>query len=923
MENIALFFLGSPRIERAAEPVSMDTRKAMALIAYLAIEDRAIGRDTLATIFWPNSNQTRARGALRRTLSTLRKSVGPHIIVSQGENISIANMPNLWLDVDQFHNLIAQSQVHAHGHDKLCPICLNQLNDAVTLYRNDFLTGFTLRDSSRFDQWQSMQTESLRREFSDILERLVNYHGQVGEYDQAIEYAQRWLPLDPLCEAPNFQLMTLYASSGQRSAALRQYAQYVEILKEELGATPQDQIKQLYREIRDNEFEALPAGQFKASQPKLPLQPTRFIGRESELIEIGSILDDSSTRLVTLVGPGGIGKTRLALQVAATKISSFSHGVNFVPLASINSPNLLVPTIADALDFAFYGNTHPITQLFNFLQGKNKLLVLDNFEHLLTQGGTDLLIDMLSTVSGVKLLVTSRERLNVNWELPYEVKGLQVPGDNFYSSIDECSSIQLFMQSANRAKPGISFSNEEEACIIKICKDLGGLPLGIELAASWLNVASCQEISQQISHDLEFLTSTRRDIPARHRSLRAVFEHSWNLLSEEEKGILSKLTVFQRGFTRDAGEQITAATLYNLSSLLNKSFLMRDPNGRYDMLEILRQYAEEKFQLHPITHHQIRDRHSAYYSTFLHQRENYLNSAKEQEAFSEIAQEIDNIRTAWRWAISQKRGQQISDSIESLCRFFNMRSWYQEGRETLGMAKDLLNTGDDLEDIIDQQDLLFAKVLTRYGWMCAKLYDFDSSIEALTQSLAISRNLDALDEVGLALNHLGIVTAMQDNLDEAKKFFEKSLEIYRTLEIPWGIANSLNSLGLISTIKKSYKEAKVLLEESLVIRRTLGYQSSILDSLINLEIIADELGELEESRQYQLECIKIAEEIDDYWAYADGHSNLGFALCGLNLYKEARECSLICLEKVIEVGALKRCRIIQLKAKQPNDPSRY
>lgn len=902
MTKISIFLLGSPRIERAGEDVVMDTRKALALIAYLAIQGQAIPRDTLATIFWPDSDQPRARGALRRTLSALRKGIGSDVVISEGQCLASEKSTNLWLDVQQFEMLIAQSTIHEHATDQLCQVCLQQLSDAANLYRGDFLSGFTIRGSHTFDEWQVYQTESLRRSFSHVLERLVSHHGQEREFENAIGYAQRWLSLDPLHEPAYFQIMQLYTLSGQRSLALRQFKQCEEILSKELGTTPQDEITQLYKDIQNNRLDSLPSKQIHAPIAQLPFQPTNFIGREVELEDISSALRDGSTRMLTLVGPGGIGKTRLALQAAVELTTKFSNGINFIPLASINSPGRLVTTIADALKLAFFGKKEPKEQLFNFLQGKDKLLILDNYEHLLAIDGTDFLVEILSTVSGVKLLVTSRERLNIQWELPYEVKGLRVPHKNQNGHAETYSSVQLFMQSANRIKPNISYLEDDKQYIVQICKDLQGLPLGIELAASWVSVASCKDIAQQISQDLKFLTTSRRDIPERHKSLQAVFNHSWDLLTEKERAILPNLAVFRSGFTIEAFQQIIGASLHDLSSFINKSFLMQGASARLEMLEVIRQYAEEKNLHNPGRKHTIRDKHCEYYAAFLKERELHFKTSQQRQVVDEISEEIDNIRAAWQWAINQEKRNQIDDCMESLSRYFDMRSWHQEGKQTFEMAVSMMTKGQELKDVSENNDLVFAKVLTRYGWMCAKLYDFESGTEAYAVSLSIAKYHNALDEVGLLLNLIGIATASQGELDKAKDLFAESLSIYKSIEMPWGIANSLNNLGLIATIKNAKIEAKDLISQSLDIRRELGNQSSIIDSLTNLGVIADELGEYEDSKEFHVECIKIADEINDTWAWTNGHCNLGFALIGLGEFKEAKESFQKCLKKAIDVS---------------------
>jgi DNA-binding SARP family transcriptional activator len=389
MSRLALYLLGPPRIELDGEPVHIARRKALALLAYLAMTGGSHSRDTLATLLWPEYDQSRARAGLRRTLSELNTTLGEGWLTADRETAGLNPDAGLWLDVDRFRSLLSAWQDHGHPEADICPECLDALSEAVELYQGDFLAGFTLRDSAPFDEWQFFETEGLRDQLASALVRLASYHTSQGEYEPAIGYARRWLALDPLHEPAHRHLMALYAQAGQQSAALRQYQLCEQTLLEELGLPPSEETEALYEQIRTqpadraepvNPFPRarhnlyqlccetpcstnLPWGpqiaRFLRTQLVLPFQPTPFVGREALLAEIADRLEDPACRLLSLVGPGGSGKTRLALEAAAgilseAQLDNYPHGVYFVSLAPLESAEAIVPTVAQAVGFSFY-----------------------------------------------------------------------------------------------------------------------------------------------------------------------------------------------------------------------------------------------------------------------------------------------------------------------------------------------------------------------------------------------------------------------------------------------------------------------------------------------------------------------------------------------------------------------------------------
>jgi predicted ATPase len=353
---------------------------------------------------------------------------------------------------------------------------------------------------------------------------------------------------------------------------------------------PQQVYGLLHEDLPLQEFPALRS---LSSHPNnLPRQPTPLVGREEELVEIAELFSKPDCCLLTLVAPGGMGKTRLGLQATAEQSDFFRHGVYFVPLAGVTSSENLPATIAAALNLSFYGAEDLESQLQSYLHEKQLLLLLDNFEHLIDGAGT--VADILSIAPEVKILVTSRERLRLQAEWTFEVTGLPVPENGSLEAAEEYGAVELFLQSAHRAQPGFSPSPEDLQAIVRICRLVDGMPLALELAAAWVNTLNCKEIAAEIQQDLDLLATEMHDVPRRQRSIRAVFDHSWNDLSTAEQSSFKQLSVFRGGFNRLGAQEVAGATLRILSALINKSLLTRDDAGRFQIHELVRQYAAEK-----------------------------------------------------------------------------------------------------------------------------------------------------------------------------------------------------------------------------------------------------------------------------------------------------------------------------------------
>jgi len=412
MSHLALYVFGPPRLELDGAPVHISYRKALALFAYLAVTGQSHSREWLAALLWPENDHVSARAELRRMLSDINRSLGSGWLSADRETVCLNTQPDhperisFGLDVAEFQGKLQVCEAHNHPPTVTCPDCLPALEEAVEIYSDDFMTGFNLKDCPGYDEWQFFQAEELKRQLTNALVKLSSHYAGVLEYETAISHARRWLSLDPLHEPAHRHLMVLYEGSGQRAAALRQYETCHQVLREELGVEPSEGTRTLFERIRATTQISLPDSHPKSN---LPIQSTPFIGRDNELAEIRAKLKEKDCRLLTLLGPGGSGKTRLAIEATEALLVEFKHGVFFVNLAPLQEAEIIPSTIAGTLKCSFSKGGTPEEQLIDYLQNKEMLLILDNFEHLLS--GVGLVNAIMHVAPGIKILATSRARL--------------------------------------------------------------------------------------------------------------------------------------------------------------------------------------------------------------------------------------------------------------------------------------------------------------------------------------------------------------------------------------------------------------------------------------------------------------------------------------------------------------------------------
>jgi predicted ATPase/predicted Ser/Thr protein kinase len=663
----------------------------------------------------------------------------------------------------------------------------------------------------------------------------------------------------------------------------------------------------------------------------LPAQPTPFVGREAELSELARLLADPDVRLLTILGAGGMGKTRLALEAGAAQLDNFERGVYFVSLAPLDSAQAIVPAVAGALGFSFYEGGEPRRQLLDYLREKNKLLIMDNFEHLLAgpePGGGDgvgLVTDVLQTAPKVKVLITSRARLNVQGETIFHLAGMDFPEPlpaaeaetpekpvlSLPKDAMEYSAVKLFLQSARRARPGFDLGGDDLRYISRTCRLVGGMPLGILLAAAWLDMLTPAEIADQISGEvsqsLDFLETDLRDVPERQQSMRAVFDYSWNSLTERERQIFQELSVFRGGFTRDAAQQVSGASLRELRALMNKSLLQRNPGGRYDIHELLRQYGAQQLAGVPGELEAARNQHSAYFADYLHQRESALSGKGQRQALTDIANEIENVHAAWDWATAQGRVEDVQRSLESLCEYHGIRSEFKDAVTILSTAAERLGTYLERE-----QDeclrLQLARIRARQGDFLSYLGDLHKSDALARAALTVFETLGAQRDEAYALLVLGWNASAWK---ERRGYFEQALTTFRKIGDRKGEALCLYGLSSVTVSTSEFALNIQLCQESLKICQELGDDIWTAKSLDGLGYAHWLVGDYETARTYHQESPAIYRRLGNRYEEAGALNALAIDLVALREFGQGVQLLQDALAISKEIGAIpSACNIL-------------
>ena len=683
---VRLQLLGNFQLEHNGRTIYTGRRKCQALLAYLAMSGRRQSREFLASLLWPDTDASKGAAYLRNALWVLNRTALKPFLNLENNYVTLKPGPELVIDASHFLSCISAAVISPNQGPGLHPECLQHLETAVSIYCGPFLNGFALQDSPEFEHWQYLEAENLQQEYIRVLNRITDHYQYTSQWEMVLRTAQKMISADPLDEAAHRRMISAYAQLDQKASAASQFELCQKLLRDELGMDPEPETIELMEQIR--------AGKFPRTRPaaapgavNIPVFSTPFIGRQNLLNRIEELLTTAPCRLLTITGMGGSGKTRLAHQSVKRLLPHFIDGIVWVSLAPVTADNMILPAILTAADIhasnRFISTTNrsnaAIDRLASYLSVKNMLLVLDNTEHL--KQAPAVAASILNSAPGVKILVTSRQRLNLQSEWVLEVNGLSYPDGNDMSDFQNWDAVKLFLLAAERASGTASFLGSYVQDIMTICRILKGFPLALELAAVWTKVISYEDIVREIQTNLDFLSTPLKDVPERHKSLRAVFNHSWHLLSETEQSSFRQISIFQGGFGRHAAREIAGASITSLAALVDKSILIRTAQDRFEMHELLRQYAQEMLSNRPDEMTAIQTRHAKHYLKLVNFLETSLKDSRQKSAISAIQDDIQNIRTAWICAANTRNYPAIRQAMLSLFLYYDIRSHFQEGVE--------------------------------------------------------------------------------------------------------------------------------------------------------------------------------------------------------------------------------------------------
>ena len=772
------------------------TRKAQALLIYLAVTEQRWTRDALATLFWPETSDARARKNLRDILPPLRQQLGPYLRIDD-ERLGMNPSSKYKCDVTQFTTLL-------EGH--LQEIETATLATTLALYRGEFLAGYrTSTISVDFELWALRERERLHQLALMGFTTLCQRQQEDGAYDAALVTNRQLLKLAPWDETAHRQQMLLLIQSGQQAAALAHYENCRQILAEELGVEPMPDTTALYEQIRTgahspNAPSMWPIASVASAKPEakqennqatqeqtaiphnLPAPRLKLIGYREELSYIQRQLTREECRLLTLVGIGGVGKTHLALEAARQIVdlpyaaTQFSDGVYFIPLDSVSEESLpeaaemaMVFAIAHTLGYTFQGNHAPQIQLQTHLRNKRMLLILDNMEHLLA--GAPLVTTLIQQANHLAILTTSREKLNLRGEQILYLLGLnQQPAqpaietpeinpevatrpttDKTRQSVAQADvsiwqqndAVALFAYHAQLADPHFCIDERNVAHILHICALVDGLPLGVEMAAKWLAVLDCATIAEEVKRNLDFLEATQRDIPARHKTLRAVFNHSWNLLSTREQAILARLSIFQPSFQVAAALTVTRASPRDLSNLVNKSLLSRSTAGQLAIHRSVRHFAREQLTQCKEEQQAVEKRYVSHYLGLAAQYWARIFLPTWQEAQSVLINDIDNFKSALWLAVEREMWAEVHAAYFVLTYLDELQGWFLESLDFWRTTQKRLSRRPQSGSYTEQRKLdIFGGELLRWqGWCEIRLGRSASATATYQHALSTVRQI--------------------------------------------------------------------------------------------------------------------------------------------------------------------------------------
>ncbi len=873
--KLALFLWGKMRVVFDGQDISERfSVKHQALLAYLAMTGQAHSRAALAKLLWEDAieegDDESARNSLRVALSALRKWLADYLVVTRFE-VAFDGAAGCWLDVAELERLTYDLD-SAETAD---------LQQARALYRGEFLADMVIEAAAEINDWLLFQREFWRQRALAVLGGLADRLFEERNYGEAAMVIEKALEIEPWLEENHRKLMTVYGRLGNFNAALAQYENYRQLVYEALEIEPTAETTALYNRIQ--------AARQTPPRP-LPTAGTAFVGRERELAKIAHHLADPTCRILTITGLGGVGKSRLALAAAEQANQEqhlqFLHGTAFVSLVGIGQADLMVAAIADELGLSLVRFSDVKNELKDYLRERELLLTLDNFDDV-ADGGS-FVLEIVSSCPGVKFLITSRERLGLAGERRLLLDGLAYPQDwEAVSTVEEAMAydgVRLFVQSARQVQPSFSLETADIAPLVRLCYLVSGMPLALKLAAAWLRGLGLVDITAEVERNLDLLESQMRDVPPRQRSMRAVFEQTWSLLSDRERLVFQSMAVFRGGLSLAGAKAVLDLGSKMLGGLVERGLLQEKLAGvekRYELHELGRLFAAEKLAesvMGPI----VSKRHGVFFLRLVAENEKRLYGENPQLALSKMLPDIQNIRRAWGWAINEADYAALERAVEGLTILFDLPGLYVEALRLLGEAVQRLNGITDEEAVqvvICQLTLKAAFFRLRQG----------NAQEAyiLAQkglALAVEHGHDLYTAEANAL--LGDISKRLPLEEETEQYYRRAMATFRELGQVRLLASLNNSMGWL-LLHNLPEEALACFQEALKGHSRIGNKLGIASSSSAMAIVQFDKGETVGAVDRLKDSLRHFEE----GGYLSGASatahNLGKILYTLGQYGES------------------------------------
>ena len=890
--KLSLQLQGIFRVELNQQQVEgLRTNKTRALLAYLAIEkDKRHRRDAVAALLWPDQEEKLAKQSLRQAIFSLKKSLGQQdILLSSSQYIQMDSAVEVWTDTGEIERLAKECQEHIHGSIDHCLLCLKRQEKILDLFQGEFLADLPALDSNVFNEWYILKRERLHQLALKANGHLANYYERRGELRKAITYLMTQLQLEAWREESHFQAMRIYARLGERSKALAQFQTCTNVLREEFGVEPTRETQKLAETIGRNENAA---PKIIYSVPKLPPE---FVGRQAEIETLVQIVSEGSKRLVTLLGPGGIGKSTTAVALAETMRGLFRDGIVFVPLSDSRD---LVSSISENMEFE---GVLSESGLIDYLRDRDVLLILDNFEHLQSSGR--FVGEMISQCNKLQIIVTSRVFLGVREEYVCRLDGLSFPEKKDLDRWQQYDAMALLFNLIRQKNPAYSDSNRNIEILRGIAEKLEGYPLALEFAAAYIAQNSEAELLQVLDKAFNPAEIGIKDIQERHQSLEYIFDQSWQLLTKSEKEKIASLSLFRGGFTLDAALETADVHEDEITQFIKQSLVTEDDRGRFRIHEVTRQFALERIPPNDI----IRQRHAVYFSSL----PEYSLNLPSLEQLDRLKREAANIQLAWEWVLEKGRNDLLRKLVPNVLAISLLRGPLSFAEGLFTRAKTELDLAQDIElkkavnfglaklfliqmrfnEIILLMEELPVSARTRFTQgqaLCAK-GEFLKARPLLLEAVELNNLLgDSILEMD-CLRELGNIANRLVQYDEAVFYYQKCLDLSHELGDKRNESAVLNNWASVDWDLGNLDAAEIRYRKALDLYRLLGNRSGEAKALNNLSNVLAEQGDLESSLLYGFDALAIHKDMGNIRGQSVVFNNLGATYHALKQFDAARK----------------------------------